>query len=404
MEDYFSFLPDPIIVLIISYLAFRDAARTSVLSQRWRHLWRSTKNIEFDETLFMREVESREERELCRRDFIYFVRQWILDYQEPVLDMFRLAFSNPKQYQLEMENCVRFAIAHGVKRLDLDFCDPAWGEYNSDEPPPSFALPSCVYRNGVLESLRLYSCSFHVSRFNTFTALKDLSIGWSELKSFALSALLVNCPLLESLSLKKCWNLDDPVISGPKLKLRSLVMDKCAFIYRFTVGAPLLRSLSYSGAVSEFVFLNQPPVEKVELDFGLEPDIDYEGTYGDVIRELLGDLKCTTLTVCSFMLQDYAPPSELRGNNVFWRQQEPVSPCMIETLRIVEMKGVGGEPNELLLVKYLLRHGHVMETLNIILKKQMGHGDADTESNSRSWAEMLQYYARASSGLQILIS
>ena len=307
MEDYFSLLPDPIIVLIISYLAFRDAARTSVLSQRWRHLWRSTKNIEFDETLFMREVESREERELCRRDFIYFVRQWILDYQEPVVDMFRLAFSNPKQYQLEMENCVRFAIAHGVKRLDLDFCDPAWGEYNSDEPPPSFGLPSCVYRNGVLESLRLYSCSFHVSRFNTFTALKDLSIGWSELKSFALSALLVNCPLLESLSLKKCWNLDDPVISGPKLKLRSLVMDKCAFIYRFTVGAPLLRSLSYSGAVSEFVFLNQPPVEKVELDFGLEPDIDYEGTYGDVIRELLGDLKCTTLTVCSFMLQVQLP-------------------------------------------------------------------------------------------------
>ena len=84
-------------------------------------------------------------------------------------------------------------------------------------------------------------------------------------------------------------------------------MDKCAFIYRFTVGAPLLRSLSYSGAVSEFVFLNQPPVEKVELDFGLEPDIDYEGTYGDVIRELLGDLKCTTLTVCSFMLQVQLP-------------------------------------------------------------------------------------------------
>ena len=75
---------------------------------------------------------------------------------------------------------------------------------------------------------------------------------------------------------------------------------------------------------------------------------------------------------------------------------------MIETLRIVEMKGFGGEPNELLLVKYLLRHGYVMETLNIIVKKQMGHGD--TESNSRLWAEMLQYYARASSGLQILIS
>lgn len=66
------------------------------------------------------------------------------------------------------------------------------------------------------------------------------------------------------------------------------------------------------------------------------------------------------------------------------------------------MKGFGGEPNELLLVKYLLRHGYVMETLNIIVKKQMGHGD--TESNSRLWAEMLQYYARASSGLQILIS
>ncbi|KAL6593946.1 hypothetical protein ACP70R_048847 [Stipagrostis hirtigluma subsp. patula] len=46
--DRFAALPDAVLVRVISFLPVRDAARTAVLSRRWRHLWLRTGALNLD--------------------------------------------------------------------------------------------------------------------------------------------------------------------------------------------------------------------------------------------------------------------------------------------------------------------------------------------------------------------
>jgi hypothetical protein len=80
--DMFTTLTDKMLFIIISFLPFKEAARTCVLAKRWYHAWRATKNIEFDERFFVRVGESDENQETQRRFFIHFALQWMENYQQ----------------------------------------------------------------------------------------------------------------------------------------------------------------------------------------------------------------------------------------------------------------------------------------------------------------------------------
>ncbi|KAM3261408.1 hypothetical protein ACQJBY_052204 [Aegilops geniculata] len=45
--DLFGALPDELLRHVLSFLPSRDAVHTSLLSRRWRHLWRSAPAIHF---------------------------------------------------------------------------------------------------------------------------------------------------------------------------------------------------------------------------------------------------------------------------------------------------------------------------------------------------------------------
>ncbi|XXG88351.1 hypothetical protein AAC387_Pa12g0570 [Persea americana] len=48
----FAYLPDCVLLLIVSFLPFKEAARTSVLSKRWKQIWRDYTTIELNENFF----------------------------------------------------------------------------------------------------------------------------------------------------------------------------------------------------------------------------------------------------------------------------------------------------------------------------------------------------------------
>ncbi|KAJ0084344.1 hypothetical protein Patl1_30865 [Pistacia atlantica] len=48
LVDLFSILPDDIVVNIIRRLSLKEAAMTSVLSTRWKYLWRYRTNLKFN--------------------------------------------------------------------------------------------------------------------------------------------------------------------------------------------------------------------------------------------------------------------------------------------------------------------------------------------------------------------
>ena len=291
-----------LLIIIMSYLAFRDAARTSVLSRYWQNMWRGTRNIEFNERFFSYVGDDEDDR---RGAFVTFVQNWITHYEPSSLDKLSILVHRPVDFLLLMEESIEFAIRRGVKVLGLDFSDPAWGDEVlkfGNNPEPAFVLPPFFYAHEVLESLSLFSCNFNPATMINFNLLKQLTLGWIELPLPSLSMLVQNFPLLESLSLKNCWNTGGLQIVGQELRLRSLDVDRFIMYENpwIEIVAPNLKHLKYSGTMA-VLDVSAGELEDAYFEFGLENEGDE--AMGDRLYQLLHQLPAKILTVCTYMLQ-----------------------------------------------------------------------------------------------------
>ncbi|KAK3021265.1 hypothetical protein RJ639_047256 [Escallonia herrerae] len=408
MEDIISSMPQDILFIIVRLLPFKEAVKTSILSRNWRFIWLATRNIDLDERHFVKQdEESEENKEHQRRDLIRFARRWIERYEEPVIHKFRLAFSYPENHASDLQDCIHLAVARGVKVLDLDFSVPSWNEMSlEDHHEALFDLPSLVYGDHAenLESLKLFSCDFLVKRFRNFRALKNLSLGWVDLTSYVVTVLLSNCTVLESLSLKRCWDLHRLDISSRSLT--SLVVDKCFDLERGirVECVKTLRFFKYSGRVISLRIEGFRYVVEAVLDFGLEFQ------FRDC-REILHDFlyavcRVRALTICSFMLQGYNIDLPLQYHDfVMGELYIGVPPCVAMTLKVVEVKGFKGGNNEMEALQYFIRHGSALEKMAISVSKEEGPaGVFSLGLKYRQKAMRLLQLPRASRRLAIVIS
>ncbi|XP_010509209.1 PREDICTED: F-box/LRR-repeat protein At3g58940-like [Camelina sativa] len=71
--DWFGSLPDEVICYILSFLTTKEAALTSVLSQRWLNLWTLVPNLDVDDSVFLHPEEGKRERDGMLQSFMDFV-------------------------------------------------------------------------------------------------------------------------------------------------------------------------------------------------------------------------------------------------------------------------------------------------------------------------------------------
>ncbi|KAE9619395.1 hypothetical protein Lal_00046981 [Lupinus albus] len=427
-SDMFSPMHEALLVPIVSYLPFKEAARTCTLSKQWKDVWKCTKSIEFNELFFVKygDDSDDETRKAQRRVFLNFITHWIRNYQEKVVNKFSLKVSAPENILDVVERCVAFATQHATKELGLDFSDPKWEETDFEIHDALFELPNHVYGTASIELLKLYSCTFSLSKLLNFKALKDVSLGWIELRIDTVKILLFTCNTIENLSLKKCWNLDHFDLSDKKLGLRRLVIDKCHFDCDYLAfSAPNLKFLKYSGLVGGFdIDIQQDVMEEAEIDFALMFEFD---EFGNELYTLLEHLySVRKLTVDSFLLQviqngdetmriqcglnvrhltmktqlhpqelcgirfllfsspmlekltfeidpqiilpDYKPPYDVDLKN-FWHGPQIIYRCLIKTLKVVEVNKFRGTMDELCALFYLIKVGNVLEKMIISVEK-----------------------------------
>ncbi|KAK7389191.1 hypothetical protein VNO78_24026 [Psophocarpus tetragonolobus] len=257
--DLINQLPDGIPVTILSKLPITDAARTCILSRKWRYTWTFfSGTLEFDGSPIMKDIKKDIKRAAGRQlqmamEIMYDAeRQTYTSWINELLNL--LKGSTLQGLKLwfhvgtgcDIDKWIHFAVQKKVQKLELYFG-------NTFE----YALP------------------LHLFKLASFNSLQVLRLKFITLTKEMLEYLLCCCSSLETLSLVNSGVPKTMKVSGPSLKLKSLELVRCWELTRLEIFAENLMSFKYYGSHLDTEFKSIPSL--VEATFG--------GSFVDFIRE-----------------------------------------------------------------------------------------------------------------------
>ncbi|KAF6989828.1 hypothetical protein CFC21_007116 [Triticum aestivum] len=234
--DLISDLPDETLCTIISFLRTDDAVRTSALSRRWRHLWRSAP-INLDTAHIPG---------FCPEQ-IEVVTQILSEHQGPIC---RLHLNS--LYFADLDGWFRSPALANLQEFDIYVA-------KFDD-----VLPLSVLRFApTLRVARIAHCSFfedeEVPVFN-FPRLKTLVLGFLSVYEGTLHSILSGCPVLEGLLLDSCDGFRRLVINSPTLRSVG-VCDDTGSLSEIVIESPLPGKIRQIRFISQ----NQPTAQSTSL-------------------------------------------------------------------------------------------------------------------------------------------
>ncbi|KAL5715291.1 hypothetical protein ACHQM5_017127 [Ranunculus cassubicifolius] len=217
-DDRISALPDALIHQIFDSLTMIQVVQTCILSKRWRYVWSSTPNLDFDLNYWPRSFLT------CPQDllsFIYFMDKVLVRRRDSNIFNFQLNSSVP-YFHLGLEYIVSWmhkVLEYGVQRLILTF--PL-----GIPTPHILALPDNLFTSTV----RVLKIFIGHSPPESIVSLPNIPMG-SQIKDLQLygvkfpggdqnGELVLNCSVLENLSIDHCDvnSLNVLTISTPLLE------------------------------------------------------------------------------------------------------------------------------------------------------------------------------------------
>jgi hypothetical protein len=220
--DLLSALPDDVLQHVLSFIPTRESVQASLLSRRWRHIWRSTPALRVDDY--------EDDREHA---FAMFVNSFLL---------LRDGASQLRAFEMDVEANYD-DVAHDQVEAVADEHLDLW-IWRLDLWIRHAALTCCTidltarlgwYRNG--KKMHLAAQPFAASRNLTKLKLCDVSLADGFLD-------LSRCPALLKLTLSSCF-VDCPAIVSPSLHRLRVI--GCNFMTTTTrISTPSLRRLHLS--------------------------------------------------------------------------------------------------------------------------------------------------------------
>ncbi|KAL5698892.1 hypothetical protein ACHQM5_029869 [Ranunculus cassubicifolius] len=284
LEDRISELPDEILSFTLSFLPVREAARTSILSCRWRYVWTTSRSFcsslsldalnmrgsdypkgmlgDVDEKYMYKDNTSLLKIE--RSKFIEWINKMMqLDYL-PVLDSFRLRYHLRKKYAGHIDHFLKRAIKMGAQKIDINLSR----FYKHDTYPNTkfYTFPDGLFteETGIqVKSLWLKSCIFGPFNCNCFASLSDLQLDNVLLDQDRFHSFLLSCPSVENLCLTNCSGLYKFKVSGPHIQLKSLALLDCDGMIEIEIVANYLARFEYRGRRITFRVLKVPRLLRV---------------------------------------------------------------------------------------------------------------------------------------------
>ncbi|CAN1264257.1 F-box/FBD/LRR-repeat protein At1g13570 [Linum perenne] len=219
-------LPHNVLDRILTFLPIKEAARTSVLSSKWRYQWRSIPHLVFDA-----DFATFPKRYTCklgeRNKVMLQIYQALLVHQGP-MHRFELAIPGMDHYP-EIDQLISYLSTKSVKELNIFSTRGLFSE----------VLPSSVFSILNLNSLRLQRYKFQVppplvALFAALPALRQLKLG------IELLLFLSNGHVPYKLPAASLTNLE--VLEIPRLLLDSL--PEARVLVCLIMSSPNLRRLT----------------------------------------------------------------------------------------------------------------------------------------------------------------
>ncbi|XP_009613280.1 F-box protein At5g03100 [Nicotiana tabacum] len=262
--DRLSDLPDAILLHILSMLLWDSKAvvRTSVLSQRWRFLWKSVPvSLDFESP-----------NSYSEKDFIASTNRELYYWRScQKIRRFRGSlFRYDNSYVKDVDLWVHFATkVANVEELTLLF--------DSDNHP-KYELPNFAYKNTLLRSLILINCELKPSGSVNWNSLVFLSIASLNLTDNMLEKILSGCPNLEHLELDCVLGISRLEISSVKLTFLSLkdYQNKNPDLSPLEILAPHIKYFELLGFCNEIRLRNVASLVSAILSSNFDYIVDEE--------------------------------------------------------------------------------------------------------------------------------
>ncbi|GAY68331.1 hypothetical protein CUMW_263270 [Citrus unshiu] len=310
--DRLSNLPEPIIHHIFSFLETIDVVRASAVSRKWRYLWLSIPYLNFNVHNICSNPLERWSLQTTNEKFKDFVN-WVLLFQNG-------SVNEPIKLPRSLVTC------ESLVSLKLDF--------GNREHQGVLNLPTCV----------------------GFSRLKSLDLQHVEVLDYNLfREFLSSCPLLENLYTKECFfhNFESLDISTTSLKY--LTVDE------FLLSEPKgLRSCKFLNAILEQRSYFSASFNNLKSLILCVTTAEW--TVPLIIRLLNHSPNLEVLTI-------YFDSDEYYDD---WEIPDKVILCLTCHLKTVELIDFSGNENELELVRFLLKNGHVLQKLRVSWLERCG--------------------------------
>ncbi|KAJ4828903.1 hypothetical protein Tsubulata_043906 [Turnera subulata] len=374
-KDRISDLPEVIIQRILSSLEdTKFAARTSVLSKRWKNLWTSVSDLRFN-TLYYSSPRSFEKfllYALLRHHQNYEVRSLDLSiHYDDGHDTEQASSSDFDEVGLR-DWALKYAIRHGVRFVSLRHRDDC-RQFSA----PLSALSGC----GTLETLTL--ANFDISGLSSacFPFVTSLRIEDCDFRCFDVTE--SNFPNLSTFYLSGLgFNgaYDDSIgsvieISGSKLVYLKIEGIDCDMV-KLKLSAPNLQVLEYRessgdgdfGWLCHFLDINLPSLQRANV-------LVYHGHYyqTDKLEEMLmkfffGVRNAVSLTVCASSLEDLMEAGLLEHKTSPFSNLKSLKLLVEKEKRIGKNRGSPGAVEEI--KSYLVSGTPLLQNVHVVIEER----------------------------------
>ncbi|EYU44908.1 hypothetical protein MIMGU_mgv1a018174mg [Erythranthe guttata] len=391
--DRLSDLPDSLLCHILSFLPTRFSVRTSILGQRWRHLWSYVTNLVF------------------RNNSQDAINKVLYLHKHRNINTFSLTDGVGCNVN-QIGTWITYAVARNVQNLDLYCC-----RYK-------IALPRCLFTCETLVDLKLDSCGVipngGAAGALFLPRLKKLHLIRLRYEAEeSLPHLLSGCPMLEELTVCLFVSSYPRKISSPTIKRLaiSLHLDDrhpaLVYLKLFAFSIPYIKCgaltdlteadiyiwdyikngdrFLYSRSVVEFIGgLHNVKCLRLELSHCTEVCIRslFSSLYialvmmVDLLYSAWRSISFRNLTElklssdCLFLLKFLEKADNLeiltlsQGGDAKWIQPKQVPTCLLSRLRAIKLVGVRGKEYEFAIMRYLLLNARVLERMEIIYPRE----------------------------------